>query len=153
MVSPKGMDLTGRNGASIASCTTENAEVTAKTKCLLGDLRVLRGKCRSLAGRQSALRHELQNLPALVGQQIDRAIGPLAHVAYRPVFVRQQPLLRNHLLAIELEAHEVVRLVTTDEEVALPRGKQVRRVERHPARGDDGVPIVDRLLHPRLRGD
>src|SRR5436309_5149952 len=36
----------------------------------------------------------------------------------------------------------------SDEEAALPRGKQIRRVERHAARTDDRIPVVARLLHP-----
>src|SRR4030095_2363539 len=36
--------------------------------------------------------------------------------------------------------------------IALPPGIAIASVERHSTRRDRGIPVVDRLLHSRLRG-
>ena len=103
------------------------------------------------------LRHELQDAPRrVIGQQIQSALGALTHIAY-PLALRfeigQQTLFAHDFLSVQRQPDEILGLMATDEEVAVPLGKQATGVERHAARPNDRIPVVERLLHAVLRRD
>src|SRR4029077_20156306 len=80
-----------------------------------------------------------------------RAVGPFTDAADPAVEISQQPFLADDALVFEDEANERLRRKRRDEEIALPRRKQLPGVEADAGRRDVGGPEVHRLLHPRLR--
>src|SRR6185503_243193 len=66
-----------------------------------------------------------------VGQQIEPAVGALAHVADALLQVGEQAFLASDLAAIEREAHQHLRAQCTDEQAAFPSGVTVAGEKRH----------------------
>src|SRR5688572_1085115 len=100
------------------------------------------------------LRHQLED-PSLrvVGQQVDRAVRTLTHVAKalaRRLQVLQETLFADHAIALHRQAHEVGAPESADEHAVLPRREEFAGVEDHAARRDVRIPVVHRLLHARL---
>src|SRR3954468_17764178 len=58
-------------------------------------------------------------------------------------------LLSRHARAVEHETDESFARQSTDERTAAPRRERSPGVELQPGRRDDGIPVVDRLLHAR----
>src|SRR5687768_11126964 len=97
----------------------------------------------------SARRRGRGAAPSLwIGQHIQVAVRSLHHVADALFVLLQEALLADHLLAFDHEAYQRVAAESADEEAAFPRRESVAGVERHPARRDIRIPVVDRLLHP-----
>src|SRR5581483_7415560 len=97
-------------------------------------------------------RHDAQDPPiAVVGQQPERAVRALPHVADALAEALQQALFLGDLLAFDLEANENLRPQRADEQIAFPRRETIAGVERHAGGRDRGHPVPERLLHPGLR--
>src|SRR5690606_2878473 len=103
---------------------------------------------RSLRGA----RRELPELAVLfVGDDVERAVRTLAHVADAPAALGEQVLLALHLRLLEHQPDELAVLQAADEETAFPLGERLARVELRARRRDDRVPVVHGLLEARLR--
>src|SRR5215218_9643525 len=70
----------------------------------------------------TCLGHELEHATVrlVVRHDVKGSVRPLTHVANLLAFrlkVREQPLLADHFLPVELEAHEIARAVAADEQI------------------------------------
>src|SRR5262245_20362948 len=100
------------------------------------------------------LRDQLQDAAlGTVRHQVERAVRSVTDVA-DPFATRlqilEEALLADDLLALHREADQVRASEAADEQAVLPGGEQLAGVERHPARRDVRIPVVDRLFHPGL---
>src|SRR5918992_97145 len=66
-----------------------------------------------------------------VGQQVKEAVRTLAHVADALAQIGEKALLLDDFRGVELEPHEEAELQGGDEQIALPSGEGVARVEGH----------------------
>src|SRR5688572_9518954 len=66
---------------------------------------------------------------AVAGEDIQRAVGTTTHLADALIQVRQQAFFTDDALAVELEMHERASGHRADEQIVLPFGEQVARVE------------------------
>src|SRR5690606_8285709 len=98
---------------------------------VLGSRRLRLGACAGVARPtpfytpppcccRSARQQAQQLAVALVGQEVDEAVGALAHIAHALVQVWQQTLLFHHLGAVEREPREVAELEGAQQQVADP---------------------------------
>src|SRR5262245_60290556 len=86
---------------------------------------------------------------ALVGQGVDRPIGPLHHVT--DAGAHGNPLLADDLLAVKGEAHDRSR-EGADEEVTLPGWNGITGIEGNARRRDHWIPVIDGVDEFRVRG-
>src|SRR5262249_36631284 len=84
-------------------------------------------------------------------EHVQGAVRPLAHAANAGVQLGQQPLFADDALTVEYQADECAAHELGDEEIVLPRGKELAFVEGDARRGDVRRPEIDRLLHAFLR--
>src|SRR5262245_2712484 len=61
--------------------------------------------------------------------------------------IREIPRFSRDLVAVELEAYERARIQGADEQIALPVRESLAGIELRSGRGDDRIPVVDRLFH------
>src|SRR6476646_8495694 len=78
---------------------------------------------------------------ALVGQDVDRPIRALHHVA--DAGAHGNPLLAHDLLAVKGEAHDRLLRKAADEEVALPGWDGIGGVKGDAGGRDHRVPVID----------
>src|SRR5215208_4102839 len=85
-----------------------------------------------------------------VGDEPQRAVGALPHVADTFAETLQQPFLVTDLVAIDIETHQEAWHQGADEQATLPFREQLARVERHAGGRDRRHPVFNRLLHAGL---
>src|SRR5262245_37946700 len=93
-----------------------------------------RPKRSSRAKRSSRSRYRFEpgeHARVFIGKQVDEAVGTGSHVADAAEHALQHPLLLDHLLSVELEAHQHLILECANEEIALPAREPIALVERH----------------------
>src|SRR5918995_2473982 len=89
----------------------------------------------------------------LIGNDVQRPIRTLPHVAYSLVPVLEQVLLASDPVVLQRETHQLGVPHAADEHAALPGGERITSVELHPRWRDHRVPVIDRLLGAFLGGD
>src|SRR5439155_15127372 len=86
----------------------------------------------------------------VVGEHVEQAIRALAHVADALLEIHEHPLAARRLAArVQRHAFEVRVRQGSDEDIPLPPGESVARVEGHARDGDRGIPVHERRLEPR----
>src|SRR5262245_5871714 len=101
----------------------------------------------------SAARGDLPELAVRgVGDDVERAVGSLPHVADALATIGEQMLLARHAVTLERETHQARRAQAADEQVAAPGGNGPGRVELHARGCDDRVPVIHGLLGAFARG-
>src|SRR5690606_22481288 len=91
-------------------------------------------------------RRDLPQLSA-VGDDVEQPVGPLSHVADAFTPVGEQVLFSNYSIVLDDQPHELRPTQRADEQVALPFGEGITRVELGARGRDHRVPEVDRLFH------
>src|SRR5262245_28676418 len=86
----------------------------------------------------------------IVGEDPERAIRALAHVANALAQLPQQALLFDHLVAVEFEPRQELTGERAHEQIAAPSRKQIAGIKRHARGRDRGHPVPERLLHAFL---
>src|SRR5690606_7159377 len=105
-----------------------------------------------IRGVRLTARNQLPELAlVLVRHDIERAVGPLAHVADTLPAVRKQVLLAGDPLSVDLEPYQTRARHAANEHAVLPAREQVAGVPLHPGRRDHRTPGAARL-HVAVRG-
>src|SRR5690606_12352596 len=82
----------------------------------------------------------------LVRHDVEEAVGSLANVA-NPLFaIDEQVFLSRHALPFDLKSNQALLTKPPDEYAAAPLRKRIAGVPLHARRGDDWIPVIDRLL-------
>src|SRR5688572_29534111 len=126
----------------MANATQMNRNMTLSPTLSQGRGRLLAPRCDSP-----------QLAVGCVGDDIQRAVAALAHVADALAAIGEQVLLARHAVVLDHEAHEPRLPERADEKAAAPRGKRVAGVELRARRRDDGIPVIGRALVPGAIGD
>ena len=109
-----------------------------------------RQKGRRVSRKREGVASARNDLPelafALVGDDVQRAVRTLPHVAHALPAVAEKLLLARDAIVLERQSNELRVLEAADEEAAAPGGKRFSRVELRARRGDHRVPVIDGLL-------
>src|SRR5690606_39809423 len=84
-----------------------------------------------------------------VGQHVEIAVRALADVADAFTQVHEQVLAADHLLALQVQPHQLAQGQAAGEQVAAPGRETLVGVEGQAAGADGRHPVVQRLLHAR----